>query len=179
MKVRRVLIGNNDAGRTVVLSDGPAPHSHDFVSVPGQGMARLWRTPGEPSLTPPDDEPTTATGPLLPAPGGLTFVILSVAPDAVMQSPDFDWGAAGAEFATYASDIVAAADPENPSLHRHQTLDFFVVLEGEVWLEVDDGAQVKLDAGDTVVHIAGRHAWHNKTDTPAKVAITTYHVPAR
>jgi mannose-6-phosphate isomerase-like protein (cupin superfamily) len=179
MNVRRVLVGNNDAGRTVVLSDGPTPHSHDFVNVPGQAMARIWRTPGEPSLIPPDEEPTSETGPLLPGPGGLAFIILTVAPDAVMQSPDLNWAAAGAEFATYAADIAAAADPETPGLHRHHTLDFFIVLAGELWLEVDDGAQVRLEAGDTVVHIDGRHAWHNKTDTPARVAIVTFNAEGR
>jgi quercetin dioxygenase-like cupin family protein len=45
-----------------------------------------------------------------------------------------------------------------------------VVLEGELWLELDDGAQVLLTRGDTIVQLAARHAWRNKTKTPATVA---------
>jgi quercetin dioxygenase-like cupin family protein len=39
-----------------------------------------------------------------------------------------------------------------------------------VWLELDDGAQTRLTPGDTVVQLAARHAWRNRTDAPASVA---------
>jgi hypothetical protein len=171
MLVRRVVVGTNEDGRSVVLSDGPAPHTHDFASLPGQSQTRIWRTPGVPSTTPPSEEPTTDTGPALPGAGGASFLIVQFAPDEVAQAPGFDGAAVGAEFATWASDIAASTDPDEPSLHRTRTLDFAVVLDGEVWLEVDDGVQTRLAAGDTVVQIAGRHGWHNKTSRPATVAV--------
>jgi hypothetical protein len=171
MQVRRVVVGNNESGRTVILSDGPAPHSHDFVSLPGLSQTRIWRTPGVPSAIPPVEEPTTEKGPVLPAPSGLTFMVVRFAPDDVVRSPGFDGAAAAAEFSTWLSDITATADPEYPHLHRHMTIDFAVVLEGEVWLEVDDGVETRLTVGDTLVQIAGRHAWHNKTAEPATIAL--------
>jgi hypothetical protein len=98
-------------------------------------------------------------------------MIVRFAPDEVVRAPGFDFAAAAAEFTTWAADVSASTDPENPRLHRHPTLDFAVVLEGEVWLEVDDGAETRLTVGDTLVQIDGRHAWHNKTDRPVTIAI--------
>jgi hypothetical protein len=51
------------------------------------------------------------------------------------------------------------------------TIDFEVVLYGEVWLELDDGVEVHLRAGDTVVQNGTRHAWRNHGDTTARLAV--------
>jgi quercetin dioxygenase-like cupin family protein len=37
-------------------------------------------------------------------------------------------------------------------------------MSGEVWLELDDGAEVCLRAGDAVIQNGTRHAWHNRSD---------------
>lgn len=55
-------------------------------------------------------------------------------------------------------------------MHRTPSVDYGVVLDGEIWLELDDGTQTRLTRGDTIVQIGGRHAWRNKTDRPAAVA---------
>ncbi|MEU4340835.1 cupin domain-containing protein [Nocardia sp. NPDC023852] len=97
-------------------------------------------------------------------------MIVQYAPDSVVADPRFDAARAGAEFATYAPDIAEASDPAVPGMHRTPSLDYGVVLDGEIWLELDDGTRTRLTRGDTIVQIAGRHAWRNKTDRPATVA---------
>ncbi len=170
MEVRRVVAGIDERGRSVILSDGPAPHSHDFASLPGQSQTRIWFTDHPPSATLAAEEPTTATGPVLPRTGGASFVIVRFAPDSVPQDAGFVSARAAAEFAEFAPDIAAASDPHEPGMHRTATVDYGVVLDGEIWLEVDDGAQTRLRAGDTIVQIGGRHAWRNKTDRAATAA---------
>jgi hypothetical protein len=170
MKIRRVVAGTDTNGRSVILSDGFAPHSHDFTALPGQSQTRVWFTSQTPSTRAPGAEPTTPDGPVLPGTGGASFVIVRFAPDARAGDPDFDPAAAGQEFAACAPDIAAATEIGNPGMHRTQTVDYGIVLEGEIWLEVDGGAQARLSRGDTVVQLAGRHAWRNKTDDPALVA---------
>jgi hypothetical protein len=170
MYVRRVVVGTNKQGRSVILSDGPAPNTHDFDTLPGQSQTRIWRTPDVPSTTPPPDEPTTPTGPVLPGVGGASFLIVQFAPDSVTEEPAFDPAATGQEFATWAPDIAAASDPDEPGMHRTSTVDFAIVLDGEVWLEVDGGTQTQLSRGDTIVQIAGRHAWRNRSARPATLA---------
>jgi hypothetical protein len=170
MQIRRVVAGTDVDGRSVILSDGPAPHSYDFTSLPGQAQTRIWFTAQAPSSLPPDDEPTTAGGPVLPGAGGASFVIVRFAPDTSAEDPDFDPQAAAREFAACAPDITAVTETANPGMHRTPTVDYGIVLEGEIWLETGDGAQARLTRGDTVVQLAGRHAWRNKADEPALVA---------
>jgi hypothetical protein len=170
MKVRRVVAGNDARGKSVFLSDDVAPNSHEFESKPGQAQTRVWFTAGPAATTPPAAEPTSNTGPVVPGPGGASFVIVRYAPDSVTASPRFDPDRANEEFATYAPDIAAGSDPAEPGMHRTQSVDYGVVLDGEIWLELDDGAETRLTCGDTIVQLAGRHAWRNKTDAPATVA---------
>jgi quercetin dioxygenase-like cupin family protein len=54
-------------------------------------------------------------------------------------------------------------------MHRTQTLDFGVVLEGSIQLELDDGAITSVNAGDVVVQRGTIHAWENVTDRPCRV----------
>jgi quercetin dioxygenase-like cupin family protein len=62
-------------------------------------------------------------------------------------------------------------DPSDPGMHATDTIDFEVVLEGTVVLELDDGAEVTLNAGDTVVQNGTRHRWKNPGDKPARMAL--------
>ena len=170
MAVRRVVAGTDAQGRSVILSDGPAPHSHAFESLPGQAQTRIWYTPEPPTAVAPAAEPVTAGGPVVPGVGGASFLVVQFAPESVARDPRFDPARADAEFAQVAPDIAAASDPEEPGMHRTASVDYGVVLDGEIWLEVDGGVRTRLARGDTVVQIAGRHAWRNTSDRPATVA---------
>ena len=61
-------------------------------------------------------------------------------------------------------------EADNPGMHTTQTVDIGVVLTGELWLELDDGAEVHLRPGDIVVQNGTRHAWRNKGSQPCTVA---------
>ncbi|NSZ60062.1 cupin domain-containing protein (plasmid) [Agrobacterium tumefaciens] len=174
MQVRRVVIGENSQGKSVFVESGAAPLAHEFKHLPGQGLARIWMTnPGQKigqNAGLPDGEPMTATGPMLPAAGGTSFVIAKYAPDSVFLAPNFNGPAAGGEFYIYAPDLAATMEPDAPGMHRTDSIDYGVVLDGEIWLEVDDGREVQLKAGDTIVQLGGRHAWRNKSDRTTTVA---------
>jgi quercetin dioxygenase-like cupin family protein len=57
-------------------------------------------------------------------------------------------------------------------MHTTQTVDFDVVLSGEVWLELDENKEVLLKAGDCVVQNGTRHAWHNRSSNKCVLAVT-------
>jgi quercetin dioxygenase-like cupin family protein len=80
----------------------------------------------------------------------------------------------GDDFHKFVRDGLAPwADPDEPGMHRTATLDYDVVLEGTVGLELDDGAEVTLGPGDVVVQDGTRHRWHNRGDSIARVLAVT------
>lgn len=62
-------------------------------------------------------------------------------------------------------------EPDHPGMHPTDTVDFDLVVSGEVWLELDDGQEVHLRAGDCVVQNGTRHAWHNRASERAVVFV--------
>jgi quercetin dioxygenase-like cupin family protein len=56
-------------------------------------------------------------------------------------------------------------------MHRTDTVDFEYVLSGEVWLQLDDGIEVLLRAGDTLIQNGTRHGWRNKGTEPCRMVV--------
>nr|WP_254222680.1 cupin domain-containing protein [Burkholderia multivorans] len=96
---------------------------------------------------------------------------LTVPPDSTFASPSFDPVAAAQEHARLAPGLAERVEPNVPGFfHTTDTLDYVVVLEGEIWLVTDEG-EVRLEPGDTVVQHGTRHAWHNHGEVPATIAV--------
>ncbi|HEV8297563.1 MAG TPA: cupin domain-containing protein [Acidimicrobiales bacterium] len=76
----------------------------------------------------------------------------------------------GDEFHEFVRTSIAPwADPDEPGMHRTPTIDYDVVLEGTVGLELDNGVETTLGPGDVVVQNGTRHRWHNRGDTVARI----------
>jgi hypothetical protein len=171
VQIRRVVTGLDAAGRATVVSDGPPPRSHDLVHVPGMSTALLWATaPGAP-LEAGGADPTPRLVSQLPRPGGTCFVIVRFPPDSVFTDPGFDATAADAEQRLASPGIAERFEPDNPGMHTTDSVDYIVVLAGQVWLELDDGQLTRLQAGDTVVQNGTRHAWRNLSTEPVTLAV--------
>ena len=167
MEIRRVVTGRDQSGRATVASDGPAPRTHDFRHVPGMSATMLWATvPGRP---PDAADPTPAARSQLPPPGGTCFVIVRLPPDDVLRAADPV--AAGAEHLAASPGIAERFEPGNPGMHVTDSVDYVLVLDGAIWLDLDDGNLVRLGPGDTVIQNATRHAWRNLGDAPATLAV--------
>jgi mannose-6-phosphate isomerase-like protein (cupin superfamily) len=82
----------------------------------------------------------------------------------------FDGAEAGAEALEHTPGIAELFEHDNPGMHTTPTVDYDIVIDGEVWLELSDGREVKLSAGDVVVQHGARHAWRNKSDKPVTIA---------
>jgi quercetin dioxygenase-like cupin family protein len=61
-----------------------------------------------------------------------------------------------------------APGAESP-MHRTETVDVGVVLEGETWLLLDDGSETRVGPGDAVVQRGTNHAWANRSDHPVRM----------
>ena len=164
MKVRRVLVANAD-GISRVIEDGEPPRSFVPAETPDFAQTHIWYTPPAPSLEYSGEDPTTATATVLPRPGGTSCVVLTLPPDAVYASPGYDPAKAAAETVRNDPEFAQVFDQENPGMHSTPTIDYLVVLDGEVWLELTDG-EVHLTQGTVVVQHGTRHAWRNRSDKP-------------
>jgi mannose-6-phosphate isomerase-like protein (cupin superfamily) len=179
VQIRRVVTGLDAAGHAIVVSDGPPPRRHDLVHVPGMSTAMLWATaPGRP-LPLDGADPTPHVLSQLPLPGGTCFLIVAFPPDSVFADPGFDAAAADAEQRLASPGIAELFEPDNPGMHATDSVDYVVVLAGEVWLELDDGQLSHLRAGDTVVQNGTRHAWRNLSAEPVTLAVVQVGMPRK
>jgi hypothetical protein len=167
MSFRRVVTAKNSAGKSVVISDGPSPREMALKYTPGFVSAPMWMTGAAPTLAAGKDPMSVPGSSLLPDVGGSSFMLVTFPPDSVMMSPDFDPSKAGPEHLVAAPGIAETFELDNPGMHTTPTVDYGIVLDGEIWLELDDGATVHLKQHDTVVQQGARHAWRNKGTNPA------------
>ncbi len=167
MKLRRVVTGFS-GGKSKIVSDGNTPKNHDFAHIPGNSAALIWATGSSPAL-PSDGAETISqkSGYVPTAPGETRLMMVTFPPDSVMGSVDFS--KAGPEFMEHVPDLAVKMEPDNPGMHTTDSVDYGIVLDGEVWLEVDDGKQVHLKQHDVIVQNGTRHAWRNKSDKPVKI----------
>jgi hypothetical protein len=168
LKVRRVVTGQVDGGKSVFVSDEMV-EPVTVQLLPGAEFHRLWGADDTPKL--PTDGSPTSQQQYFPPPSGFRwgFFTLPPATEATLEGIDFE--AALKELEEKLPGMAGHMEPDAPGMHTTDTVDFEVVLSGEVVLELDDGAEVTLTSGDTVVQNGTRHAWHNRGDVPAVIAV--------
>jgi len=174
MHPRRVVTGQLADGKSVVVSD-ELIEPVTVALLPGAEFHRLWGS-DEPPLLPTDGTAPAAPRYFPPA-GGYRFAFYTLAPEEVMLPADLDFGAALEEVGAKLPGLADVMEPDHPGMHTTDTVDIDVVISGEVWLELDDGAEVQLRAGDSVIQNGTRHAWHNRTADPAVVFVTLLGAP--
>ncbi|MEO5837730.1 MAG: cupin domain-containing protein [Acidimicrobiales bacterium] len=158
MQVRRIVTGHSPAGKAIVASDEAVPSTF-VIGDAGSAATLLW---GRDDLAQfPDDGSQPPMAAAFPPPGGCALAILEIAPH-------------GDEFHEFVrGGLVPWADPDEPGMHRTATIDYDVVLEGTIGLELDDGVEVTLAPGDVVVQNGTRHRWHNRGDSIARLLSVT------
>lgn len=170
MNVKRVVTGRNAAGESVFVSVSHAPRTHDFQHIPGMSVTQVWSTPASPSLDARISDPTEAMKSIVPQLGCTQFMLVGFPPDRVMMAPSFDVVAAVEENLRHAPGLAEKFEPDNPGMHTTDTIDYAIVLRGEISLELDAGRIEHLQVGDVVVQNGTRHAWRNRGDEVALVA---------
>jgi len=206
--IRRVVTGHDAAGRSVFITDAPAPHVYNRA--PGSAVVtELWETRAMPADNSGNDEVTDHPFRLAPPRNGSVFRIVEYPPDKERvaalerQRASADDGSGhGAALASEASgqrgnSIVRAhsasedareraddtrsepgssaraafdrGSPRHPGFHKTSSVDYAIVLSGEIYALMDEG-EVLLKAGDVLVQRGTNHAWSNRTDAPAYLA---------
>ncbi|PHR25441.1 MAG: cupin [Hoeflea sp.] len=163
--VRRVVTGHDPSGKAVVLSDGEPPHVTRPEHQPGLAFHELWNTRATPSLvTAQEAEPTDLHHDTAPPKGGTVIRIVDIPPEGP-NGPEFDKETARALFEKVglAENAEHTIPGRHPLMHRTESIDYGVVLEGQIVLLLDED-EVVLEQGDMVVQRGTIHAWTNRTD---------------
>ena len=167
--IRRVVTGHNAQGRSIFIMDGPAPVV--FSRWAGAtAVTELWETGATPASNAGNDDPTSAQQQRLPPPkNGSKFRVVEYPPDSQRVAA---MRAAGSTHATTAKSEGYSRDVANvrhPGFHKTDSIDYAIVLSGEIWALMDEG-EVLLKAGDVLIQRGTSHAWSNRTEQPCCVA---------
>jgi mannose-6-phosphate isomerase-like protein (cupin superfamily) len=165
--VRRVVTGHNAAGKSIFIVDDATPHV--VRRAPGSAVVHeLWQTSQTPADNSGSDDAIARGHRLAPPQNGSVFRVIEYPPDKerlaalAHESKLPDDGSGRAEAAD-------RSNPRHPGFHKTSTIDYAIVLSGEIYAMMDEG-EVLLKAGDTLVQRGTNHAWSNRTDAPAVVA---------
>ena len=154
MSSRRIVTGHDRNGKSIVLSDGPPPQNHPMHgSAIGADFFEMWNDP--------DLVPQLSSVPTLPAePNDRPFTIMPPAGHLIRVIDIYPSHMGG----------------KRTVMHRTRTLDYAVVIEGEVALILED-SEVLLRKSDVVVQRGTNHAWENRSDTMARMVF--FHIDAQ
>lgn len=144
-KARRVVTGHDADGKSIVISDGLPPQDHPMQGPAiGADFFEIWSTPDAvPTLAAlPESEPTARPFTIMP-PSGHLMRIIDIYPPSM--------------------------GGQRTVMHRTRTLDYAVVIEGEIVLVLSD-SEVVLGPGEVVVQRGTDHAWENRTGTVTRMA---------
>ena len=162
--VRRLVTGHLADGRSTVLLDGPAPNVKQRKA--GNASTLLWVTDETPARMESEDRAARDIG-VPPPRQGTIFRVAEFPPgvggevrDNETVLRDFGIG----------PDVKRGHAPRHPAIHRTRSIDYVVVLEGEIDLLLDD-RDVHLKAGDVVVQQATNHAWINRGASTCRLAM--------
>lgn len=167
--IHRVVTGHNAQGRAVVASEGPLPTVVEIAAIPGTVFHEVWSTVQSPAVVDNGPDPTVGALVLPPPPGGTRLRFVDIPPD----TPEFLAHGAQRMHAAFsqvgdASASTVRSDSPHPLMHRTESVDYGVVIEGELTLVLDEG-EVQLRPGSVVVQRGTNHAWANRSGAPCRM----------
>jgi len=162
--VRRIVTGHDVTGRSVFLMDGQAPDVYPAPASAAMTISLLWRTTTAPASYAGNEDMAPAGLRIPTAPqqrGGTVFRIADIPPDRELgDNPDM--GRHGVH-------VSAEGRKRHVMFHQTDTVDYAIVLEGEIWAVLDDD-ETLMKQGDVLIQRGTGHAWSNRSDKPCRMA---------
>ena len=156
--VRRVVTGHRD-GKAVVIFDGAAPNQK-LREASGLVSTLVWATDETPAdISRIADRAARDIGVPPPAHGSI-FRVVDFPPEQGPRSREAILREMG---------VGEAGSARHHGMHRTRSVDYAVVIEGEIDMLLDD-SEVHLRAGDVLVQQGTNHAWVNRGNAPCRIA---------
>ena len=168
---RRIITGHDANGKAIVVSDAPPVHTQLVGGPGGPTFFEIWHTLETPALIHPQPDDVDEQKLVLPPPKNGTRMRVIEFPPEGEEIRTLTQAGAAAKFEAM-GDAKASTSKEgapHPLMHKTETVDYGIVLEGEITL-VLDAEETTIKAGDIVVQSGTNHAWANRSDKICRMA---------
>jgi hypothetical protein len=157
--IRRIVTGNDARGSSRIVEDAPAAAIRTVAERPGYRAVNVWRTNA--------DAVEKHQG-ILPPKGGTILRIIDFPPEP--KDPEERRRRIAATFGGIFKDASHdKREGKHPGMHTTDTVDYAIVLEGEIWAVMDEG-ETLMRAGDVLIQRGTNHAWANRSNATARIA---------
>jgi mannose-6-phosphate isomerase-like protein (cupin superfamily) len=168
MDIYCVVTGQNESGKSLIMRNTPVKPVC-LALLPGYEFHRIWGSDSIPEL-PSDGTPPPQLR-YFPPKSGFRFGFFTIPPDMTTSVHRTSTASALEEIQHKLPGMIDVLEPDHPGMHTTDTADFDVIVSGEAYLELDDGAEVLLKAGDCVIQNGTRHAWHNRSSEKCVISV--------
>lgn len=168
---RRIITGHDAEGKAIIIADEPPVHTQLVGGPGGPTFFEVWHTLETPALIQPQPAEPEDNGLVLPPPkNGTRLRIIEFPPEgeAIRKLSGAD---AAAKFKSMGDEkaSTSAEGAPHPLMHRTKTVDYGIVLEGEITL-ILDRAEATAYAGDIIIQSGTNHAWANRSGKNCRMA---------
>jgi len=164
-RIRRVVTGHDRDGKSIFIVDGKAPNILEMKSMPGVALTDLWRTTTFPALNSGNKDAAAGRIKLEPPGDGTILRIVEFPPDAAWRKT----ADAKAAFASIGAGGAPDHESGDPMMHTTATVDYIIVLKGEIYAILDKGEKL-LKQGDILVQRGTNHSWSVRGAEPCVIA---------
>ncbi|MDA3894378.1 MAG: cupin domain-containing protein [Salinivirgaceae bacterium] len=161
---RRIVTGHSEKGKAIIVSD-EIVDGLKLESKPGRVFTQLWGANSIPQH--PDNGIMEQNLSWFPPSGGFRFFMWVIPPKGTETPLTINENEAKKEIEEKLPGFQQYFESDNPGMHTTDTVDFAYLISGTAVLELDDGVEVEIVAGDTVVQNGTRHRWNNRSLIPA------------
>ena len=169
VKFRRIVTGHDRKGTAVVALDSHPPNVRSFASLPDVYFTEIWSTAGSPAIIDNGNDPTLDATGIQPPQGGSIIRVVDIPPERPDDLTDSATGKAHFAEIGAADAATSTRGSRHPLMHRTETIDYGIVLEGSLTLVLDD-SEVEINQGDIVVQRGTNHAWSNRSGKLCRMA---------
>ena len=169
--IRRIVTGHDAGGNAIIQEDGPPARIRRIGGALGPLFYEVWNTRETPArIDRTSGEPPEAGISLAPPKHGTRIRVLDIAPDDTsLQAMTPEQARAHfAEVGATAASSHAGAESRHAFMHRTETVDYGIVLEGELTLIMDEGETI-IRPGDIVIQRGTNHGWANRSSKPCRI----------
>lgn len=167
--IHRVVTGHDQDGRAMVISEDGLPSVHRLAAIPGTVFHEVWSTEGAPAIVGNTPDPTLGALMLPPPKHGTRMRFVDIPPDTedFLKNGAARMKDAFSAIGDEAASTVNASSP-HPLMHRTESIDYGILIHGEIVLILDKG-EVVLKPGSVVIQRGTNHAWANRTKETARM----------